>query len=311
MNKALRHFLTGFLCTTAFLHADIDYQSVGSENMIPYGAKKGTEAGPFNVEANYDWIGQSAFEGRHLRGQHIKFNEGQVETGFTFYYEPEYEEGARFDLNYTFTDLDWKDNPNFDQKHFNTIGFNLGFASKRMCNWLWRLGARLNIDADHFNFNEYSDWDLLFWGRYNYSDDIRVHVGFVAMTGMKIDRIYPILGFDWDFYEDWKLNLVFPMNISLKYSISSCWTAGIAARFFDSRHRTGKHEPLPQSLWEYRNSGIELATDYMWAPYVHLNVHGGTTFGGILRTANRHYKHIHRHRFKPAGYFGGDLTINF
>lgn len=280
VNKTIKYLLTACLYTAAILEADIDYSSVGSQTIVPFGEASLDSSGPFTIEANYDWIGQSKFTSKRLRHDHIRFNEGQAEAGMVFYYDKECREGARFDLNYTFTNLDWKENPNFHESHFNTIGFSLGFLTNRLCRWLWKAQVRLNIDADHFNFNEYSTWDILFWGRYEYIEDVHIHLGFVALTGMKIDRIYPILGFDWRFAEYWKLNLVFPMNLSLKYCISQSWTASLAARFFDSRHRAGEHEPLPQSIWEYRNSGLELAIDYLWDPYLKVNLHGGTTFGG-------------------------------
>lgn len=308
VNCILRYILVPVLCITGILQAEIDYSSIGSENT---GIRNESQSGPFSVLLDYDWIGKSKFKNGREKGRKIGYSQALADVGFVFYYDPECKEGASFDLSYTAVRLDWEDNLRFDKKNFNNVGFSLGFASERLCGWLWKMQATLNIDADYFDFNEYSTWDLLFWGRYTYEEDIHIHLGFLALTGMKIDRIYPILGFDWQISDDWILNAVFPMNISLQYLVSCDFSIDLAARFFDSRYRLGNHEPYPKSLWEYINSGVELGLNYNWAPYLKLNLHAGTTFGGTLRTANRHYHHIHRHRFKPAPYAGGELSAHF
>ncbi len=119
-------------------------------------------------------------------------------------------------------------------------------------------------------------------GEYDYSKNIGVHVGFLGWTGLKIDKILPILGFDWTFCEKWTLNAVFPVNVSLVYAYNDKLSFAAAGRFFWNRHRIEKHALLSEGIWEYRNSGAELAVNYALKNFAALNLHAGYTFGGML-----------------------------
>lgn len=312
MKQKWRLILTTLILSSGCLSADIELSSdIGSESIHSLEKNIQSGRGPFSLEVTYDAIGRSKIRKKHFRHQHISFAEGQAQLGIIYYYNPEYKEGLSAAVGYTYTDLDWRHNPAFDQEQFHTYNVTLEGFSKRLGRWLWIGQVKFNMDADHLDFSEYFRWGGLLWGRYDYCPNIGVHAGLLFTTGMKIDHVYPIIGFDWCFRENWKLNLVFPVNISLIYTIDECWSVALAARIFDSIHRAGKHEDLSRALFEYRNGGIEAAVEYDCDSWLKVNGHIGATTGGKLRISNRHNKHVHHYKFNSAGYVGGELEYRF
>ncbi len=272
-------------------------------------AQSNTTPKPCQLEASFDMIGRSKFN-RHDGHGHIRYSRGNIETSCGFYYNPCYKEGLAATVGYTYTLMDWKHNPFFHQKHFHTATVGLSAFSHRLCDWLWRSQVAINMDTDHFNFH-YTTYDLLLWGKYEYCEDIGLHVGLLAFTGLRIDRVYPIIGFDWKYSCHWKFNLVFPIDISAVYTINDCWSVSLTGRPFYSRNRAAKHSRLSNAVFEYENAGAEFAVNYQLSDWLHANVHVGEAFGGKLKVANQHDHHPHHFRFNSAGYIGGEVDISF
>ena len=210
------------------------------------------------------------------------------------------------------TRLDWKDNPFFTQKDYDTVSLNFGGATQRFTDWTWRGQISVNFDnIEYWNIDDYMTYDLLLWGRYACRPDIGFHIGFLALTGMKIDRVYPVIGIDWTYNRFWKINLIFPMDLSVVYSPNACWEISLAGRFFFQRNRVKKDQYLSRGLWFYTSSGLELAVKYKPRKWISVNIHAGEDFGGHLKVANRHYKEGRRLRFDGAPYGGAEIDINF
>jgi len=267
--------------------------------------------GQFTIDLNYDRVARSKFTRKRHKKQNISFGVGQASAGFIFYYDKEVKEIATIEAGYTNTDIHWKENPYFHKKDFNVATLSVGAVTKRICRWLWKSKLAWNIDMDHPNFSEYSTWDFIGWGRYSYTDDIGIHLGLIVMTGMRIDHVYPILGFDWKFNEKWKVNAIFPLNISVVYAFDDNWSLDLAARGWETRNRVGKNEKLSKALVQYSNTGIELGANYDLGHRVHANIHIGYTTGGRLRIADKNNHHHHRLKFKAAPYAGGEIQLNF
>jgi hypothetical protein len=188
------------------------------------------------------------------------------------------------------------------------LSFTFTTFSQRLHNWLWMASLTANWEPRFNNFSEYTNYDLLFWGRYACNRDFNMHIGFFAQTGMKIDRIYPVIGFDWLINPKWKLNAIFPLNISVVYTINDNWNAALAGRLFDLRYRLGSHEK--RALLQYRNCGAELAINYE-RKHFSANIHGGVTTGGQFKLSNRHNKNKRHFDMEPAGYCGGEAVVKF
>jgi len=310
VKKLLPFILTGILLSSSStIQADVETEDVGPQN-TPV-ASNTADGGPFTAHVYGDWIGASKVRRCGGRGN-VHFATGEAELSFIFYYNECHQEGLNLTLSYQNTYLNWKNNPFFGQTDYNTVSVVLGGFSKRACDWLWQAQAAANFDnVEHWDWDDYMNYDLLLWGRYDWSDTIGLHIGVLAQTGMKIDRVYPIVGIDWRYSQQMKLSLVFPVNISATYNFTPCWSIALAGRFFDQRHRVGKNATLSKGLWSYRTAGGELALNYAAGKWLEANIHGGYSMGGRIKIADRGYHNRKRYRFDGAPYAGADISMKF
>jgi hypothetical protein len=303
-------FLTSLVLSASALQAQdystSDLNPVQETNL----AESNTTPQPCQFESSYNYIGRAKFDKHCLRHQHIRYSNGTTQASCVFYYNPCYQEGLAGTVGYTYTMVDWNRNPFFHQKHFNQATFGIAAFTHRLCDWLWRSQVSINMNTDHFNFS-YSTYDLLLWGRWDYREDIGLHIGLLAFTGIRIDRVYPILGFDWQYSCNLKFNVIFPLDISAVYTFNDSWSVAVAGRPFFSRYRLGRHAHPHKGVFEYTNGGVELALNYQYNEWLHANVHVGDAFGGRLKVANSRNHNSKRFRFNSAGYIGGEVDISF
>lgn len=283
---------------------DIDPSDFGSESIGP------APNTPLSINSSFDYISNSKIAKGFFKNDEVRFAEGTVDAGFVFYYSPAYSEATNLSLGYTETLLDWEQNPWFSQKRFSTVSLALGGFTGRLSDWMWRGQLQVNYDTGSQFSAEYFNYDLILWGRYSTWESFGLHIGLVAQTGMRMDRVFPILGIDWQISKKWKLSAIFPMNISLEYAATSSWFLSIAARAFDSRHRVKDNESHPRSVVRYLNAGAECMVKYakgLWT----FNIHGGTTLGGRYRIANQRNHYAHNYKLKPSPYGGLEADLKF
>jgi hypothetical protein len=273
--------------------------------------KETSKGYPLTLSVDFDSIGDSKIRKGFFKDDEVKFAIAQAKANAIVYYCPAYSEGATIGVVYTYTSFHWDSNPWFNQQFFNTLSFRLGGFSKRLPRWFWQGLIGINIDANQWNLNEYATYDFILWGRYEYCRHIGVHIGLIAQTGMQLDRVYPILGADWQMSKQWKLNLVFPVNVSLEYLINDHWSIALAGRSFNSRQRIGpRHESQPKAVFRYDNTGAEVSVRYEKANMA-VNVHVGSTLGGRFKVANRHNDHSHTYNLDSDAYAGAEAAIKF
>ena len=305
MKKQL--FMTLWFILTTFAvwsDIDVDQQDIGLDK-INQPAKRT----PFSFDTHFDVIGASEINKGHYKGHKVHFAEAEVEAGAIVYYCPTYTEGARVALGYSPTYLHWQENPWLDQDHFHIVSLSLAGFTKRMDRWFWRTQLTANIDAQEWS-GKYTSYDILLWGRYAYFDTIGIHFGFLAQTGLRMDRIYPVIGFDWQISRKWRLSAVFPMDISLLYSFSSNWSIGAAGRFFNSHIRVRREDHALKPLVGYSNVGAEFVLKYE-NPIISANIHVGSTLGGTFRVANHRNHHADDYHLDPSAYAGAEVDVKF
>jgi hypothetical protein len=300
--------IAGTALACGSVNADMDDDVYAGEQMID-SSSEGDDR-PFSISFRQDYIQKAKVHKDGLDGN-VKYHDSEIEASAVFYYNAEHHEGAIASVAYTDVHFDWNANPYFDQKRFHQATFSLAGFTRRLDNWMWQLQASMNWDTRHRDFNHYTNYDLVLWGRYEIDECTGFHVGLLAQTGMKIDKTYPIIGMDYQINENWQLNLVLPMNVSLIYTINENWTTGVVGRFFDIRRRVGKDQPLPEALLEYRNIGLEYALNYSFDKWLALNVHIGESFGGKFKISNKHHKHGHHFKYDGAAYFGSEIVAKF
>lgn len=302
----VRRILCFFVLLTGpiLIAEEIATESIGSESI-----SQPENAYPWQISSQGDWVANAKIDGKHKRG-HFNFAEVTNELMGVVYYNRNFREGATIALGYDYTLFDWNKNRKFNQTGFNTAYFGCDLFTERLHNWKWLGEFGLNLDIDHFEF-DYATYDITLWGKYQFRPDIGFHIGFIDLAGIDINMFYPIIGIDWEISKQWKLNLVFPVNVSLFYSLNKEWSFSIAGRFFNSRHRVGWHEHLKKAVFEYRSVGIEAAANYAYNSIVTANLHAGATVWGRFKIANRHNDHAHHFNLKSAPYIGGEINIRF
>lgn len=302
------------LAASPYIYAELNDDDYNSQTILVRPYEPQEAPGPFSVSIDGDYIAKTDFEHRHCKKKFkdIEYAQADLEASAVFYYEPCYKEGLLASAGYSYNRIKWKNNY-FDQTQFHTANIAIGAFTNRFCNWSWSALVRMNIDLTHFKIWDYFNFNLVLAGRYEYNECVGLHLGFIAFTGMKIDQVYPIIGIDWRINESWKLNLVFPSNISLVYNFTPEWYAQIAARAFDERFRVGPNSmKYSRGLIHYTSAGGELGLGYKscdgrWEG----NIHAGSIIGGKVRVSDRHNRHSHRYPFNAAPYAGFDLAAKF
>lgn len=265
------------------------------------------------ISGSYDWILKSDFRRKRNKGG-ISFAEADVDISYTHIFNSC--EGASVGLGYSTTHLGWDKNPFFSEQNFNNLIFSLGGYSKRFYQWDWKGYFSAAVDTREWNFQEYGLYTYSLWGRYsldtNYFSDLGLNIGFVGRSGLDQTLVWPIVGIDYKMNQNWKLNLVYPVNMSVVYSLSNCWSFAIAGKMWNSRHRTSKNEGISRGIFEYRNIGAEFAINYDYDRSISANLHVGSTIGqGDLKIMNRNGSTIRHNKFNSAGYVGGGFDFRF
>lgn len=307
MKKNIYYYILLAFLSSFSLHADIDDDIYGGESIDDYDI----DVGPVRIELSGDAVSQAHIKNAALHNETVEFSQVGALVNFAFCYLPQYPEVYSLAIGYIHTNLSWCENPYFKQNNFDNVAVALRFWSMRVKNWTWQGQFAVNFDVQHTNLNYYMNYDLTFWGRYSCRDDLGFHLGLTTQTGMKIDHLYPIVGFDWDFRPCWTLNAIFPVNISLLYEPYKNWSTGVGMRFFDIRNRVGADEPLSMALFNYRNSGVELTATYECEPKMKFNAHAGYTLGGDLRISDKDNQNPVYIKQESAPYFGAEIMYNF
>lgn len=312
--KSLRNLIFSTLISTSllaptFLSAQLEDQSVADQHQV-----NPEKLHPFKLTLSADYAGETTLNKSGFHHQKLTYGQSNATLEGTFYYNKCLVEGAIASVGYSHTLLDWCNNPYFNQKNFDTLTIAVKGFSGRCCNWFIQAFLGANFDLDHQNFDYYTTYDALLWGRYDLcccNRDIGLHVGIIAQTGMHVDRVYPILGFDWKVNDKWKLNAIFPLNVSAVYTYNCNWNMGVGGRFFDTRHRTGDDQPLPMAIVCYRTIGAEAFVNYSDCDWVEANIHAGVITGGKVKVSNRHQEDGKWFDVDPSPYVGAQVVLKY
>lgn len=311
MKRKIAYIFAGLLLsiTPAIVQAEYELQDVGSEN-ITAASSSSNQQNPFHIQIEGDWVAPAKFKHHDNIGKKLHYTFISAGADAVVWYNDCHDEGLNLGIDYDYTNLRVDCNDFFHRKVYNTLTLEGSFFTHRLCDWYWVANVSMNIDADKWNLSDYLTWNMLLWGRYDVCQNWGVHAGLYVETGMKLDRVLPILGFDWT-YCNWKINAVYPMNVSIEYKVDNKWTVSAAGRFFSNRQRAGRSGDYEKAVWRYTNTGIELAVINTSFCGLTANLHGGYAFGGRLKVADRHTHHSHRLRFDGSAYAGGELSYRF
>ncbi len=208
--------------------------------------------------------------------------------------------------------LDWNKNTKFTQNHFHYLQFALTFYSIGLEDWRWIVRADYNLDVNHFSDpGRYGLFSGLLWGAYQPHRKWHFHMGALGYVGMEGDQIWPVIGADFAPNKKWFFQLLFPMNYSVEYNISSKWRLSAKVRPLKERFRTGAKEPQPRSVFSYSTTGAEINAHYELPRRLEIEMYAGYNLGGSFYIKNQFGKNGLWTDLGGAPYVGASLNVGF
>lgn len=254
-------------------------------------------------------LSRAKFKHPNNRG-HLSFSETRAQGMYT--YDLDDKNGLTVGAGYLGANFHFSKDPKFKQKQFNNALFTVGGFTKDIEKWLWNGYLTMQMNTDNFSLSNYTFFNGLLHGTYQWHDKRNLHVGVLAYTGLRYSRMLPILGMDYTHSEKWKFNLVFPLNMTAIYSFNKQWSVDAGIRYFLTRQRLGKDEhKLRDGFVAYRGWGAEMGLNYQFNDRIRLNAYVGESLSGRMRTSTHNDKHRHHYRVGAAPYFGISATVAF
>ncbi len=242
---------------------------------------------------------------RGFNGSDLNYTKGARAVFINTY--PAENRALSFEFGYGYMRLNWDKNPSFIQKNFNDVIFSIGYITTAIEQWRWVVDPGVHANLDHFNMGSNAFYTGTIWERLAYSNPLGIHIGVVRQTGVKNIYLFPILGFDWYFHKQWKINAVFPLDFSLHYFFAKHWSSALSYRSFGgwyrSFHRVGKRENEPESKVSVHANGVDIGI-YLNTHHFSAGLFGGTNFDGWIQIRNRHEDKPTYFHFDAAAYGG-------
>ena len=262
----------------------------------------------WEVHASYLGTGKAEIDEPGKENEEISFSQTVGKASYTHVLDDD--SGIVFDVGYTSTEVNWDENPSFSEKTFSYLNLQVGGYSLKIPNWLWRGAIGTDVDAEELSFNRYALYKGTMWGRYALSDLFGLHIGFTGTSGLRRDKVYPILGVDYAPSSKWKLSFIFPVDISANYSIDDNWSVAASARTFRVRHRLSQKETTSRGIFDYRSFGGDLSLNYLVGSFL-AKAYVGTTYSGDLKVADPKGRDPLFYKFNGTFYLGSNLTYQF
>ena len=218
-------------------------------------------------------------------------------------------------VGYNFVKFDWDKNPRFHQKDFHYGVASVSLASYSLDRWRWIVNFGGSLDLEILNFGKSAVYYGMAWGRYEYTSTIGLHIGFVGYVGVMNGYMIPILGFDWQFADKWKLN-VLPLDFSIEYEIDKYFKATLAYSTFGGPYRYprrahGGEEGFHDAIFSIYARGLDLNLKFDYLSRVKAAVGAGWDFGGWIQIKNHHNRHSKYFRYDGAPYAQAKFEVSF
>lgn len=299
----MRKTIFFLLATTPVLAQDVSPSFEDFDINIPEGVKA-----HFQVKAKYDITDNGEFSTPGVRHQKMRFGEGEASIAYIFPVNRCHTFSVS--LGYQNTLVDWDENPQFSQEFFHDGFLSIGAKTTSIPCWDFQAEAAFYVDLELWERRSFLFY-LTGWGRYRFNHYTGINVGFISRSGIRQERVWPILGFDIQWSEAWKVNLVYPINLSIAYQVTPRWSSYVGARIVNTRHRLDHSEPNPNGIFQYRNWGCEVGVNYGCDPIYQINVHLGYFTHGDLKVSDFHDHNAIHYKLDPTPYLGGAAFVRF
>ncbi len=264
---------------------------------------------PFSIGGSYVNCANAKFTTPEVEGEKLKYE--QYDANFTFTRPFSEICGMIFAAGWVGTEVNWKENPDFNETHFDYINLTLGGFTKAFNKWTWTLTASAFFDTAEFSLVDYTLYQALLWGKYRMRDNFELDFGFLLEAGLNKDKIWPILGFIYSPCERLRLHAVYPIDMILEYDVHEKIMIAGAIRILRNRHRVKSDEPLPRAVFQYQSWGGEFDLQYQPLKRIFIRGYIGSTLGGDLKISNSDDKHATHFKFNPSMYGGVSGVLSF
>jgi hypothetical protein len=248
------------------------------------------------------------------KGSHLHYSDAFASGYYTHFIDPK--NALVGQVGYAYMGLHWDQNPRFTQQDFHLALASLSWISNSMDNWRWIINMGSTIDAVTFNYWESGVFYGMLWGRYHFADWLGLHAGFLGYTGVGTGFVFPIFGADWTPNKHWKINAIFPLDISVEYLFDDHWSTSLNYATFGGPYRypyrvRGGHGKYREAVVQAYSKGIELDLEYKLKPNFVASIGGGWNFGGWVLIKNRHGTHGRYFKFNSAPYAQASIAFTF
>lgn len=264
---------------------------------------------PFSVSGDYIDVSKATFNTPGLEDSDLKYKQWDVAFAYTHPFSEIC--GLIFGAGWVGTEVDMKNNPDFNETVFNYINFSIGAFSKAFPDWTWTVTLAAFLDLEELSLIDYTLYQGVLWGRYELCKWLEFDVGVILEVGLDKEKAWPIIGFIYLPCDKWRINAIYPINVAIEYDIFPCLTAAGSIRFLRNRHRVKEDEPNSQGIFEYYTTGAE--GDLKYAPFKWFFVKGfaGYTLGGDFKISDRNDKNSTHFKFNGSFYAGASAVLSF
>ena len=269
---------------------------------------------PVHFESEYRQVGKAKFRTHPVQGSHERYTDAQANVYYSHFLNKD--NALSWKAGYSFIGFNWAKNPRFRGNDYNFANASVSWISTSMKNWRWIVGGATSVDASTVDFGHSGVYYGVLWGRYQYSKTLGMHIGGYGYGGVKNGYLLPIIGFDWRPECKWKFNAIFPVNLSIDYTLADNWSLYAEASAFGRPYRfpIRAHEGIGNyhgAIFEIYSTGVDLNLKYCLPRRLTFIVGGGGNFGGWILIKNHNNEHGKYYKFNGAPYGQGKFSYTF
>lgn len=269
---------------------------------------------PVHFDGEFRDVGKAKFYTHPIKGTHADYQDAHAFLYYSHYLNPD--NALSWKVGYSFLDFNWLHNPRFSDSDYHFANASLGWVSTSITHWRWILATGVSVDARTFDFGHSGVYYGMMWGRYAFSECIGMHIGWAGYAGVKNGYLLPILGIDWRASKRWKVNAIFPVNLSIEHMFNKYWSSSLEFATFGRPYRFpmrvhGGKDGYENGIFSVYSNGVELDIKFNTGGAFQASFGGGWNFGGwilIKDHANHHGKY---YKFDGAPYIQSKLGFSF
>ena len=269
---------------------------------------------PVHFDGEFRDIGKAEFRTHPIQGTHATYQDAHAFLYYSHYLTPD--NSLSWKVGYSYLEFDWKQNPRFTEDAYNFANASLGWVSTSLEDWRWILATGASVDATTFDFGESGVYYGLMWGRYSFSPNIGMHIGWAGYVGVENGYVVPIIGIDWQQGKRWHFNGIFPLNLSIEYQCNKYWSTSLEVATFGRPYRFpmrvhGGIGRFHNGIFEVYSKGLELDVKFNTGSCFWASFGGGWNFGGWILIKDHENHHGKYYKFDGAPYVQGKLAFSF